>query len=157
MWVASWNKKHGTETEESGKTGKTLFANGNNDDTNKTGYYVGDKKDCSSTYYNLSSCGGYSDPLYFPHHKNENLNLFDGSDNYSGDSGGNVTCYGYWLASPSAYSSYCVMYVICSGSVYYSIYYYGYGVRPVVSLKSDVKVEWRTDGDTGYYEIVGNN
>ena len=32
------------------------------------------------------------------------------------------------------------------------------GIRPVVSLKSGVKVEWKSNGDeenVGYYEIVG--
>ena len=123
-----------------------------------------------------------SDKLYFPQGPNNssnssnysNLDLFGNKAKWNEDyeeNGNNsqkflnesdaATCYGYWLASPSAGSSRYVMVVYCSGVVdcssYGSTYY---GVRPVVSLKSGVKIEWVNDSDAnddgGYYEIVGD-
>ncbi len=52
-----------------------------------------------------------------------------------------------WLASPSAYSSSCVVYVNYRGSVDCSDYYNGgNGFRPVVSLKSGISVTKNDDG-----------
>ena len=54
------------------------------------------------------------------------------------------------------------MYVDYSGEVGSGGYNYSvgfYGLRPVVSLKSDVEVEWVQEAgpnsDDGYYKIVG--
>ena len=52
----------------------------------------------------------------------------------------------YWLASPSAYNTNCVMYVRCSGDVdndYYSTNIYGF--RPLVCLQSNVTLEKVSD------------
>ena len=154
MWVASWNQKHGTE--------KTLYANGNENSDDKEGYYVGDHDGCTDEYYYVDDYDGYSDSLYFPHHEGESLELFDVSDDYSGDRDGYVTCYAYWLASPSAGMSSNMMCVDCNGLVSdTSCNYDCCGVRPVVSLKPRVKVEWKSEdganSNNGYYEIVGNN
>ena len=63
---------------------------------------------------------GYKNKLYYPH----------------------TSSYGYWLASHSAYDSYCVLYVDDSyGSVNAGNYYIDdLGVRPVVSLNSGIAV-----------------
>ena len=55
--------------------------------------------------------------------------------------------YTMWLAAPSAYNSYIVMYVSYDGLVYnndYSNYYPGF--RPLVCLKSDVQLEKQEEG-----------
>ena len=72
----------------------------------------------------MSAKAGYQDELYYPHRSGYN------------------NCYGYWLASPSAYRSNYGMGVNYSGSVD-NYYYngYSYGVRPLVHLKSGVKVK----------------
>ena len=142
MWVASWNQKYGNE--------KKLYIDGGNDEDSVSGYKIGTSVNSMSTSISLSSfTNGYNDTLYFPH-KTVNNDL----DNDSTDE----ECYGYWLASPSASGSDDVMRVDCDGYVGSNFYnYYGVGLCPVVSLKSDVKIEWKTDGDTGYYEIVKNN
>ena len=52
-----------------------------------------------------------------------------------------------WVASPSAYNTGYVMYVVFNGSVDY--YYYDYGnsgFRPLVSLKSDIQLQKNGDG-----------
>ena len=126
---------------------------------------------------NYSVSTSNSDTLYFPQGPNNssnysNLDLFKNSakwnENY--EEGKNekflsesdkAECYGYWLASPSASSASLVMDVYCIGSVSISGYSNAlYGVRPVVSLKSGVKIEWVNDSDAnddgGYYEIVGD-
>ena len=61
-------------------------------------------------------------------------------------------CYGYWLASPSAYLNDSLMFVNSNGNVNY--YDYGhtyYGVRPVVCLGSGVSLVENADGK--YYTL----
>ena len=121
MWVASWNGKHGSETEESGKTGKTLYADGCNNTGN--GYKIGENSDSTRLGIQLKGCGGYEDTLYFPHNEYQNLDLFDDNKKVSKDKleedSENASCYGYWLASPSAYSMFasCLMCVNYGGDV----------------------------------------
>lgn len=109
MWVASWNAKEYTQ----------LYTN-----TNTRGYYVGNTKNPTTFAYNLSGDRGYNDTLYFPHQSEES------------------NCKAYWLTSPGAnYTNVAdnLMNVDCSGSVSYSLYYSNtLGVRPLVSLKSDI-------------------
>ena len=146
MWVASWNQMHGDE--------KKLYVDGGNNSSSVTGYKIGEvkngSKNGSSTTISLSSCSGYNDTLYFPHQAGNN-NLDDDE--------ALEECYGYWLASPSVYGSDYLMLVNFGG--YVGRYSYGdksYGVRPVVSLKSNVKIEWVKEDDANidnaYYKIV---
>ena len=119
MWIASWNKKYTTETNTADK----LYCN----KASSTGYYVGTTNEPTSTYIGsdvMSAKAGYQDELYYPHRSGYN------------------NCYGYWLASPSADDSSYEMYVGCSGHVnYYGYNANYYGVRPLVHLKSGVKVK----------------
>lgn len=125
MWMASWNQKY---------TDTLAF------DSNTTGYRVGLTKESLNTYIGSSDMQakkGFKDSLYYPH------------GNTSGNSWNG--CYGYWLASPSAYLTNYVMLVGCNGSVSgnYGYHNYGYGVRPVVSLSSEIKgTATTTDGIT---------
>lgn len=92
--------------------------------TNSIGYYVGSRE--NPTTYNVGmSSYALQDELYYPH-----LDIWN-------------NCYGYWLVSPSAYDGgvgeMCVDYI---GGVYAYIYYNSkLGVRPLVHLKSNVKVK----------------
>ena len=121
MWVASYNAKGYTP----------LYTNVNN-----TGYYIGNSEGTTDHYYNLDEDAntGYGDTLYFPHQKVVS------------------NCYGYWLASPSAYYAYDVMGVNCVGNVGNGNYnHHKVGVRPLVSLKSEVKAV--QNADTGVWEL----
>ena len=112
MYVASWNKKYPSNK---------LYTN-----ANSTGYYVGTSANPSTTAINMSSTPGYSDTLYYPH---------TGSSAWNG-------CYGYWLASPSADDTNYEMHVRYSGLVGNNGYSNDHlGVRPVVHLKSGVKLK----------------
>ena len=166
MWVASWNKVHGTGTEkEEGKKGKTLYANGNDDSTDKTGYYVGTSKGTTDTNCSLSDYGGYSDTLYFPHTDSRGIDLFGDGKHWNDegsagvDGSDNAACSAYWLASPSAHGDVYLMDVGCDGFVNNISLLGNEACRPVVSLKSNVKVEWKSEeganSNNGYYEIVG--
>ncbi len=115
MYTASWNKKYPSNK---------LYTN-----TSSTGYYVGTTEHTAETpltsySVNMSSTPGYQDELYYPHR----------SSYYN--------CFGYWLASPSSYYGFCEMYVNYDGNVgWYSYSNGNYGVRPLVHLKSGVKVK----------------
>ncbi len=121
MWVASYNAKGYTP----------LYTN-----VNDTGYYIGNSEGTTDHYYNLDEDAntGYGDTLYFPHQEAVN------------------DCYNYWLASPGASGSLDVMVVGCDGSVY-GFNYNGddVGVRPLVSLKSEVKAVQNVE--TGVWEL----
>ena len=119
MWVASYNAKGYTP----------LYCN----NTNSTGYYIGNTDTPTTTYYELDEDAktGYGDTLYFPHQEAV-------SD--------------YWLASPSALNASSVMNVSYDGDVGSD----GYGnlrvgVRPLVSLKSEVKAVQNVE--TGVWEL----
>ena len=117
MYIASWNAKGYT----------TLYTN-----TNTKGYYVGTSANSETTYVDISNTAGYGDTLYYPH-----------QSDYS-------NCHGYWLAAPSASNTYFIMSVYCTGGVYdngnYFYQDYGFGVRPLVSLKSGVTLQENSDG-----------
>ena len=118
MWMDSWNKRYPSDK---------LYCN----NTNKYGYYVGTSSNPSTDcidYGVMNQKEGYKNStLYYPRK--------------SGVSDGNKECYYYWLASPSAYDSHNVLIVDCSGHVINGGYGYTYvGVRPVVSLNSEIKV-----------------
>ena len=121
MWVDSWNKRHGSE--------KQLYYSNKEKNNSTSGYYIGTNTEPTTTY--VSGLNN-SDPLYFPHKESTGDFDNDKTDEY---------CYGYWLASPSANDRIEMVYVSCSGDVgddYYDST--DYGVRPVVCLKSDVKL-----------------
>ena len=103
----------------------TLYTN-----TNTNGYYVGTSANPTSISADMSSdTAGYGDTLYYPH-----------QSDYS-------NCYGYWLAAPSATGTRLIMYVYHDGYVNRSDYdYSGFGVRPLVSLKSGVTLQKNSDG-----------
>ena len=139
MWCAAWNEAVGADDE----TFKQIQPDG----AGSTGYYVGctatnqTKKTClfmngttSSLGSNLSTLGS-SYPLFFP--RTESVS----------------SCYGFWLASPSAESNGNLFVVYYDGSVTYS---YGYnctnfGVRPVVCLESGVSLV--ESAGTGKYTL----
>ncbi len=91
---------------------------------NSTGYYVGTSETPATYYADMSSTPGYQDELYYPHRAEYN------------------SCHGYWLASPSTLYSSNEMDVNYNGSVgtdgYNGNYY---GVRPLVHLKSGIKLK----------------
>ena len=122
MWVASYNAKGYTP----------LYCN----NTNSKGYYIGNSEGTTDYYYSVTddSNNGYGDTLYFPHQEAVN------------------DCYSYWLASPSAISTNGVMRVGCDGYVGDRSYRFSsVGVRPLVSLKSEVKAV--QNADTGVWEL----
>ena len=126
MWVKSWNKVHGSESDDTNKL-QLYYA------SNATGYFVGtsENPDINSSYSaNQSRTTGYTDHLYYPH--------TSAVDN----------CYGYWLTSPSTVFASSVMLVRCNGSVIYGdVRHTKYGVRPLVCLPSDITATWNeTDG-----------
>ena len=93
------------------------------------GYYVGNTEDSANLYYTLNEDenNGYSDDLYFPHQEEIN------------------NCDGYWLASPSANSTYTANLntVDVLGQVGNSYAFSGnFGVRPLVCLNSEVTAEY---------------
>ncbi len=115
MYTASWNKKYPSNK---------LYTN-----TSSTGYYVGTTEHTAetpltTTNVSMSSTPGYKDTLYYPHTSGYN------------------NCYGYWLASPSARDSDSEMNVHYSGGVSHNSYHnINYGVRPLVHLKSGIKLK----------------
>ena len=115
MWMDSWNTRYPNSSDRIYRKASTS--------TSHPGYYVGTGENPSSYYIDSSVMNkkeGYKNKLYYPH----------------------TSSYGYWLASPSAYDSYCVLYVDDSyGYVNAGNYYIDdLGVRPVVSLNSGIAV-----------------
>ena len=115
-----------------------------------------------------------SDSLYFPHTSdNSGIDLFgngkcwsesdDGNSEKYQDGSDNASCYCYWLASPSSSNIMSLMVAgWATGIINDSQFSFGFcGLRPIVSLESNIKVEWveETDSniDNGYYKIVGTN
>ena len=124
MWMDSWNKLCDKKYNE---PSDKLYCN----NTNSTGYYVGTSSKPTSTYINSSVMNqkeGYKNStLYYPRK--------------SGVSDGDNNCNYYWLASPSAHGSLIGLGVSYSGTVdYYAYYGTVLGLRPVVSLNSEIKV-----------------
>ncbi len=112
QWAQSWNAK-GYET---------LYTATRNMEDGLTGYYIGTSAEPTTTWLDISATSGCNDTLYFP----------DNSDNFF-----------YWLVSPSAYITEKVMNSGYHRYLYNTSYNYtGLGVRPLVSLKSDVKMTW---------------
>ena len=116
-WIESW--------EDSGyvNINTALTETAMSDD--KYGYYVyKDGESATSTNTSIKGTAGYGNTLYFPR------------KTYPG------YCYGYWLASPSASSTDCIMYVDYSGYIHNDWYNHGrIGVRPAVFLPSSIKLD----------------
>ena len=145
MWVESWNQKHGDDDIKDGKTGKTLYVNGDN--PTGYGYYVGEgSTSCKTFNCNLMETPGYDDSLYFPHKGYQNLNLFNLD---SPDEGGTAECEGYWISSPSAEADNELISVISSGWVSWFEDGYPNAVRPIICLKSDVKLTKKSESFGG--------
>ena len=87
MWVKSWNKKHGSESDDINKL--QLYYT-----SNATGYNVGTSENPGCYVYQEGTTG-YTDTLYYPH------------------TSAVGRCGGYWLASPSSWSSGCLAVVYC--------------------------------------------
>ena len=115
MWMDSWNARYQNSSDK-------LYCN----NSNTNGYYVGTSENPSSVnidYRVMSAKEGYNNKLYYPH--TSSYNRTDG----------------YWLASPSAYSSYNVLFVRYNGYVNFNNYCISSGgLRPVVSLNSGITV-----------------
>ena len=128
LYVQSWNAKYpNNDTYPTNEiyTGKRTGMS----DTIGWGYYVSrTNKTPTSTSVNMSGSEGYksaaeADKLYYPHAGTSDWN----------------SCYGYWLASPSANLTNSVMRVYYDGRVSYSSYSYTYyAFRPLVCLPSSV-------------------
>ena len=144
LWIASWNSKHGKDVEENGET---VYANGNNNSNDKSGYYVGNKYEANTTNCVLSSSEGYNDTLYFPHKSNEFI-VTDENGEYKKRS------WGYFLASPSA----------LDGNYWLGVSYFGrvgddkgsgdtLTIRPIILLKRGVKLIKETKDERTYYNL----
>ena len=116
MWMDSWNTRYPRDK---------VYRKASTD-TSYPGYYVGTSQDPTTTsidYSVMSAKEGYNNKLYYPH-----------TSSYNGTNG-------YWLASPAAGNSNCVLVVSYNGLVDYGGYDYSLlGVRPVVSLNSGITV-----------------
>ena len=114
MWVDSWNTMYPEDKLYTAKrTGMS--------DAVGWGFYVGATENPKSIMISLSNKEGYNNPLYYPH---KSSYLF---------------CYGYWLASPSAWSAGYVMIVYCNGGVGNDICSgHNYSARPLVCLPSNI-------------------
>ena len=160
MWVDSWNQKYGTELG-------LFIEDFENLGDYDSGYSVKATNGEDENVFYLSDYSGYNDTLYFPHHSFTNLKLFSDSKDFDNrDSGGECSSDGYWIASPSCSDAMYVMVLSCYGMLGSGIYNacgyddrdedpnYGYGVRPIISLKKDIRVEWVNDenanGENGY-------
>ena len=98
--------------------------------TTNEGYCVGTENKPKYWSVDMSSDSkGYEDTLYYPHKSDYN------------------SCFGYWLAAPSANGSDYLVYVRSDGHVCFGGYFYDIcGMRPVVCLPSGVNVTQGTDG-----------
>ncbi len=119
MWMNSWNKRHDDKKRYCSKS----------DSCGTYGYYVGSTENPDA----FRTSVGDSDPLYFPH--TTSTFSVDNDDE-------NEYCDGYWLASPFVYDYGSFLgEVRYEGEVYSKKYNSDYcGVRPIVCLKSDVKL-----------------
>ena len=117
MWMDSWNKRYPSDK---------LYCN----KTDEYGYHVGTSSNSRDDYIDLSvmiAKEGYNNSLYYPYHESV--------------SDGDRDCHSYWFASPSASSDINILYVYCYGLVSNNSYNYtNMGLRPVVSLNSEIKV-----------------
>ncbi len=154
MWCKAWNQV----VDETDTTNKLKKMYANRDNTSGNGYYWGTEpttKNNTYMYMNGTSTSmanltklGENYPVFFPH---TTLNVTA--------NGATGNCYGYWLASPSAYGTNCVMRVSYGGRVDGTIYSNtnGFGLRPVVCLQSGVKLQKNTaksDDTKTVYDIV---
>ena len=116
LWKNSWNKCYPED-----KIYTEYSANVNN--LGYDGWYVGLEENPSTANINLADKNGYMNLLYFP-----NRNKLDDSS-------------GYWIASPSSYTSKDIMLISYDGKIYrhdYCSSYSYYALRPVLSLPTSV-------------------
>ncbi len=123
LWVNSWNEKYPSDKLYTRYVDTEDIDNSN---FYATGYTIGDSANPTSVYDSLLNKKGYKNKLYFPHQEE----LEDDTGNY---------CYGYWLASPSAYRDDRVMYIDYYGAVSYD---YTSGTlaafRPVIRIPTSL-------------------
>ncbi len=86
-----------------------------------TGYYVGFESNPSTVYISLRTKEGYNNKLYYPHQKNLT-----------------PECFGYWIASPSAYHEDSVSVADTYGNLDATYLSNSYAFRPVICMPSDV-------------------
>ena len=146
MWVASWNEKHGNNSSDVEK--KELYANGNGN----YGYYVGAQEQSTDPNATFTSATGYNDELYFPHKEQDNLNL-DKSGTADADTK-NQNCDGYWLASPAGDNPNKMMMVFAYGGMKGATITVDRGFRPIVCLKSNVRLTKRENTETEANKVV---
>ena len=128
MWCAAWKEAIKENTDK-------LVALEADPITNGTGYKVKYNGTSADYWYVDGSPGPGPDAgildkykTFFPHSA-----VLD-------------NCYAYWLASPSAYTSDCLVYVSYEGEVFADICSSSrYGVRPVVYLKSEVSLTYNAE------------
>ncbi len=124
MWVASWNVAYEDKLK--------LYTN-----KNSYGYYVGtNSNSITTTYQSISSVReGYKNKLYFPYQES-----IDGT-----------SCYGTWVASPSAKDKETRLSVYSLGMIFdEDLYRSDLCARPVVHLKSGKTL---TKNASGIWEI----
>ena len=144
MWVASWNEKHGENSNDDVK--KKLYADGNG----SYGYNVGAQEGTNDPNATFTSATGYSDELYFPHKGQDNLNL----DKSGTADTKNQKCDGYWLASPAGDANNKVMMVFYNGGMKGATITVDRGFRPIVCLKSNVRLTKRENTETEANKVV---
>ena len=119
LWMDSWNARYPEQK---------VYC----DSANENGYYVGTSSGSATMYIGLNKNENKRGELYFA---NNFSALTDGTDE-------NNTVDYYWLASPSAYHSTCVLLVTYNGIVSYNHYGSTFGgVRPVVCLQSNISLK----------------
>ena len=115
LWTDSWNARYPDQK---------VYC----DSANENGYFVGTDSSPSTYDISLNQNKNNGGELYF-------------ANNYSALADGNNTIDYYWLASPSACDSYVLICVYYRGGVNINGYNYYYGgLRPVVSLNSEITV-----------------
>ncbi len=154
MWCKAWNQV--VDETDTINNLKKIYANGAS--TSGSGYYWGIEKETKNRYgvylngtldsplANLTKLGK-DYPVFFPHTTISNVTA----------NGVMGNCSGYWLASPSANDSSHVMAVNYNSHIRGWEYYGGWGLRPLVCLEKDVKLQKNTEksNDTKIvYDIV---
>ena len=116
LWMDSWNARYPEQK---------VYC----DSTNANGYYVRKSSGSATTSISLNQNKNNGGELYF-------------ANNFRALTDGNNTVDYYWLASPSAGSSYILLDVYYGGCVNDYTYYYSYGgLLPVVCLQSNISLK----------------
>ena len=118
MWIESWNNLYG-DKEKITYSADVL-------DQYRPGYYFGNKSNKTNSYI-FSNNELRMNKLYFSTQEN----ILDG----------NIYLDGYFISSPSAYDSYCILNLQNISEIGYCSCSSNSGLRPVVSLNKDITVD----------------